>query len=195
MKICCIPLSVIPADIKNQTNSFQVRIEEFVNDNDVAWIERNEAEHNLNYKQIIPYLIIQRDDGKIACYPRHGSEKRLHGLYSCGVGGHIDSPDEGNTLLETIDNGMLRELTEEIQNFDSASIEIEFLGLINEIESDVGLVHLGIVSVAKCKENYIPIASSELEGMEWKTLDEIGLIRIELWSRLALKLLRKKNGK
>lgn len=189
MKVCCIPLTNLSEEIKNSTSSFKEDFYKYIKDEDVKWIERSEAEIDFSYKQIIPYVLLERSDKKFACYIRHGTEKRLHGKISCGIGGHIDEPDKKSTLCETIKTGMLRELGEELQNFDESKIELKYLGIINEIESEVGLVHLGIVYSAKCIESYIPKPSDELKNMEWKTKEEIKILGKELWTELAFKLL------
>ena len=66
---------------------------------------------------------------------------------------------------------------------------LEYLGLISEKESDVGLVHLGIVYLARCKDDYVPLAAEETKGLEWKTKDELRNLKKELWSTLALDFL------
>ncbi|MBF0573075.1 MAG: phosphoesterase [Desulfamplus sp.] len=58
------------------------------------WIDRPIAENDKAFKQIIPYIIIQADNGNLtAIYRRKGSENRLHGLWSIGIGGHINPLD------------------------------------------------------------------------------------------------------
>lgn len=46
----------------------------------------------------------------------------------------------------------------------------------------MGLVHLGIVYVAECKNGYITEAEAELNNMEWKSVDEVSELNIELWT-------------
>lgn len=188
MKTCCVLVKDLPEEIVKVTDCFKTSFS-FIEESKIKWIERKDAETDTEYKQIIPYVIIQKADGKIACYERHGSEKRLAGLYSCGFGGHIEENDIGNNFTETLQNGMLRELKEEIANFEKESIELEYLGIINEVESNVGLVHLGCVFLAKCKENFIPEESDETKGLEWKTFSELKNLLTELWTKLALKLI------
>lgn len=192
MRVCCIPVSRLPDEIVKVTRSFRLDFTSFIKDEDIIWIERAVAEKDFNYKQIIPYIILQRADGRIACYQRHGTEKRLHGLYSCGVGGHIDETDKADTLMETIRNGMNRELSEEISNFNKGKLSVENLGVIHEVESEVGLLHLGIVFLARCVEGYLPREADETKGLEWKTADELKCLKTELWSQLALELLEER---
>lgn len=192
MRVCCIPSFRLPDEVAKATRSFRLDFTSFIKDEDIIWIERAVAEKDFNYKQIIPYIILQKADGGIACYRRHGTEKRLHGLYTCGVGGHIDETDKADTLLETIQNGMDRELSEEISNFSKGKISLENLGFIHEVESEVGLLHLGIVFLAKCSEEYLPAEADETKGLEWKTADELKGLKTELWSKLALELLEER---
>jgi predicted NUDIX family phosphoesterase len=68
-------------------------------------------------------------------YPRGDeSERRLDGLWSCGIGGHV-------AVGETFEEAMVRELEEETGITESV---IHFLGTIREIASPVGRVHLGL---------------------------------------------------
>src|SRR2546423_1722543 len=55
---------------------------------------RSEAEHDRRYKQLIPYVILICHDRMLRYQRgRGGGEKRLHGLYSIGIGGHISEED------------------------------------------------------------------------------------------------------
>lgn len=155
----------------------------------MRWIERSEAETNPSYKQIIPYIVMQDSQSRILCYPRHGTEKRLHGLLSCGIGGHIDEGDKKGAFAETVKTGMLRELSEEISNFNPEMVTLAYKGIINELDTPVGHVHLGLVYLAVCKVGYKPEPSGETAGMAWKTMAQLTSLNMEQWSWLALKLI------
>ena len=62
----------------------------------LVYLNRSDAEQDKRYKQLIPYVLVIRND-KILRYRRGrgGQETRLHGLYSVGVGGHISEDDHG----------------------------------------------------------------------------------------------------
>ena len=67
-----------------------------------CFVPRSAAEEDTKKKQIIPYIILQTADGGMtAAYNRQGSEKRLHDLWSIGIGGHINpgGQDHGNRQL------------------------------------------------------------------------------------------------
>jgi predicted NUDIX family phosphoesterase len=187
--ICCVATDILPPVWTRETGAFPVDIHTILNISHVHWIERSLAENNPAYKQLIPYVLIRNSTGQILCYPRHGAELRLHGLYSCGIGGHIDEIDRRETLAETITVGMLRELAEELTNFEQSAIRFEYRGIINDADSTVGRVHLGLVYTARCGAGYIPMPDRELAGAEWLNIEQLGPLRKESWSDLAFRLL------
>ena len=189
MKIMCVEKKKIPERIVAKTIVRKENIFDLIGNSDICWIERSVAEKDVNYKQLIPYILLKNENSLFACYQRHGTETRLHGKYSAGVGGHIDEPDNQNDVVKTIEAGMYRELSEELNNFEKSYIDLKYCGIINEVESEVGLVHLGIVFVAECKNGYVPTAASELKNMEWKSAEEIGKLDKELWTELAFRLM------
>jgi len=189
MKICCVDTVRLPAEWTAGTAARAVDFFSSVSADDIRWVERSEAETDSAYKQIIPYIVVLRNNGHILCYPRHGAESRLHGFYSCGLGGHIDIDDARDTFKETVATGMMRELKEELAGFREDRVELVYRGIINETESPVGQVHLGLVYTALCLGDYAPQSSEETTGMEWKTPEELKLVKKELWSDLALELI------
>ena len=189
MKICCIETARLPSAWTAGTLALAIDVFSCLSAADMCWIERSDAETDSSYKQIIPYIVVQHNSGLILCYPRHGSESRPHGFYSCGIGGHIDIQDVQDTLEKTVVAGMMRELREELANFREDQVELVYTGIINETETPVGQVHFGLVYVARCRPGYMPQPAEELKGMEWKTPAALGCIRKELWSDLALELI------
>ena len=104
---------------------------------------RREVENNPSFKQLIPYCIFQCE-GRIFGYRRgtDQGEVRLHAKRSIGVGGHVSTLDldgEQTPYLE----GMKREIEEEVE-LQTGWTE-SCIGLINDDETEVGKVHLGIV--------------------------------------------------
>ena len=106
------------------------------------YIDRDIAENDLNYKQVIPYCVFTKND-QLFMYQRskHGSENRLHDLWSIGVGGHVN-PCDGNNV-ETIGNACKREIEEEVEFSDPHSVRL--VGVINDDSSTVNAVHFGVV--------------------------------------------------
>lgn len=189
MNVCCVKTEDLDEKIVKTTGSFLLPFENVFKNKKIYWIERSQAETDENYKQLIPYIMMTDGHGRFACYLRHGNEKRLHGLYSCGIGGHIDEVDKAGTIMETVKNGMYRELSEELKNFQKEKISLEYRGIINEVKTKVGLVHIGLVFFARCLEGYLPEPADELAGLEWKSIDEIKKLKKEFWSDLALGLI------
>lgn len=114
--------------------------------------ERDFMEHNSHFKQIIPYLLLQRghgDETRVLCYQRRTkhTEARLGGLWSVGFGGHIEPLDRNEDTVKT--NGLvlataLREMEEETGLVPGAAA-LSLTGFINSDSDDVSSVHFGAV--------------------------------------------------
>ena len=147
------------------------------------FVERSEAEVNEKWRQVIPYVVMV-DSGRVLLMRRtiKQSEKRLHNLYSIGVGGHINNDDSKNPV-EAFRRGMEREINEEVA---AEMKELDFLGVINDLSSSVSRVHLGILYIA-----YVSfVEMKEKELFEWKLVEPEKLSEyeegMEGWSRIAL---------
>ena len=114
--------------------------------------ERSYMETNSHFKQIIPYLVLQRSRGsemRVLAYQRRTkhSERRLGGLWSVGFGGHIeplDRSDPGVATRGLVKAAALRELSEET-GLEVTNGQLVCSGYINSDAEDVSSVHLGIV--------------------------------------------------
>jgi predicted NUDIX family phosphoesterase len=116
---------------------------------------RGAAENDVNYKQIIPYIVFKYQD--MYFLMQRGSkstESRLANKYSLGIGGHLRAHDI--TSSNVVEWGQ-RELKEEV-NYDG-NISYEVLGIINDDTYDVGKVHIGIVLCATGDSDSITIRS------------------------------------
>ena len=78
------------------------------------FIRRKDAEIDYQYKQVIPYVILECDNN-IFTYRRGKllTEERLLGNYSVGVGGHISVTDP-NLFGMAYQEGLQREINEEV---------------------------------------------------------------------------------
>jgi len=147
------------------------------------FVEREKAELNEEWRQIIPYIVMI-DKGKVLLMKRtkKQSESRLHGLYSVGVGGHINDEDSQDPV-EAFKKGMEREIKEEV---DVDIKKLELLGVINDLSSPVSRVHLGILYLAEVSFRRI----KEKELFEWKLvkMEEVFDYEegMEGWSKIAL---------
>lgn len=118
-----------------------------------SFMERDQAENNAEFKQIIPYIIILHK-GSIFVYDRNeqSGEDRLHNKSSIGIGGHINDQDS-KFPEEAYYAGLEREVFEEVgleTNTDRWQHSV--IGLINDDSNSVGFVHLGIVHILEVNE-------------------------------------------
>ena len=153
-----------------------------------TYMERCKAEENFDYKQLIPYALLFNERGEVFHYLRCGSEKRLSGLYSAGVGGHLNDTDEKETLYQTIVSGLKREVQEEI-GMEISDAQIKMLGVINEDETKVGLCHIGVVFRIDIGDAELQF-EKEIGEPEWKSPVDLDLSKFELWSGLAIGLVK-----
>lgn len=193
--VLCIRRNRLPMSWVREISVVPMRFPDFVTICTKAkfeFIPRSEAETDPRVKQIIPYVVLQTSDfSKTAAYNRQGSEKRLHDLWSIGIGGHINPEDESGqaTSFETaVMNGMNRELDEELKQRVSGD-PLSFLGIISEEETDVGSVHLGAVFRLTTHTPGKYLAGDELHRFYWESTKVLTDLNLELWSKLALKLL------
>jgi predicted NUDIX family phosphoesterase len=106
------------------------------------YIERERAERDPNFKQVIPYVVLTTDQGFMFTYERlmGGGEERLHSKMSIGIGGHMNPVDDGS-----VRQAALRELREEVAIHGLVMNRMEPIGFVNDDTNEVGAVHLGVV--------------------------------------------------
>jgi predicted NUDIX family phosphoesterase len=128
------------------------------------FVEREAAERNPEWKQIIPYsVLVQGDRTLLMRRLAAGGEKRLHNKLSIGVGGHINPEDlEESGPRNPIEAGTRREISEEL--VVDGSFEIRTLGLLNDDSNPVGAVHLGWVQVVTIEGSVRIREEDVLEG-------------------------------
>lgn len=149
---------------------------------------RGPMEEDPSFKQLIPYMAL-RFENLVFRYQRtsKGGERRLHRLYSCGVGGHINpgDADGGGIGPGVIAAAAERELDEEVNL--NCGREIRFAGLINDDETPVGRVHLGLVFDVWVESPAAAVREDALGGGEWKPLDGLADgAEYETWSHFLI---------
>lgn len=158
------------------------------------WIEtsdfkpRDKMENDPGFKQIIPYIMLRHHVSVFRYWrTKRAGESRLHHLYSIGIGGHIDQRDfnlfTGHD--EVLHEAAVRELKEEVDV--PPSFKLRHVGFLNDDETEVGRVHLGIVYEADITSSDVKIRESALSRGEWKPVHELNDGReYETWSRFLI---------
>ena len=211
---------VVPTPVFHELGHFQgfsadvdTYFERLLDPTHVSYRPRSEMEEDPTYKQLIPYCLFRHtlEDGTelLFQYTRGSGqgESRLHAKRSVGIGGHISQEDAdvvlpagdtaasgtatGDTTArsDVYRKGMRRELEEEVL-IDTAYNE-NCVGLINDDETEVGRVHLGVVHIFDlaeprvqpneediCQTGFLPVGVllDDLDGFE-------------TWSQIVLKAL------
>jgi predicted NUDIX family phosphoesterase len=157
---------------------------------------RAEMETDPSFKQLIPYVIFRHRDAQgretVFQYTRGKGqgEGRLHSKRSVGIGGHISADDATSTsAANPYEEGLRRELAEEV--IIDTSYSERCVGLINDDESEVGKVHLGVVHIFDVDEPAIQPRESELIECGFRAIDEVlaDLTGFESWSKICLEAL------
>lgn len=154
----------------------------------IHFMEKEEAEKDESYKQLIPYVVLLNGLDEIALYRRQGTEKRLLGLWSAGFGGHIEDFEfiPGQSVGSLVIKSAIRELCEEFS--DEMQYRLTFKGVINEEQTKVGRTHIAWVFTAEVKKEKFE-SSNEISEVKWVKVNEIFDYKTELWSEMAIKLI------
>lgn len=147
------------------------------------FVDRDYAEYALEYKQIIPYAVLKNGSSfYLTQRLRKQTEKRLHGLYSIGLGGHINPEEELSE--DVIIAGMRRELHEEVGFGDFEPGKC--VGIINDHAAEVSNYHVGLVYLLLAPDNIQVCETSKMTGA-WASEDEVSqrFDEMESWSKIV----------
>jgi predicted NUDIX family phosphoesterase len=165
--------------------------------NTLSFMSRSQAEKNPDYKQLIPYVLMECD-GKYLSYVRgkRGGEKRLIGNRSMGIGGHINPIDDeiplfGTDYREVYDTAVAREIEEEVNV--KANHTDRIIALLNDDTNEVGQVHLGVVHLWTLDSEDVTKKEQMITQMGFSTIAELKEVKdtMETWSQLCLEGLEK----
>ena len=174
----------------NETEKYLITLLDPAN---TQYLPRGDMEEDPSFKQLIPYCIFQHiaADGTISVFQytrgRGAGEARLHSKKSVGIGGHISTLDADDP--SPYDLGMQRELDEEIA-IDTTFTQ-ERVGMINDDETEVGKVHLGVVHLFTVAEPKVSPREDEIIEAGFVPVNEMleQLDEFESWSSICLKAL------
>ncbi|MFH1419882.1 MAG: hypothetical protein ABII12_16540 [Planctomycetota bacterium] len=156
------------------------------------FMPRSRAESDPAYKQLIPYVIMTHG-GKVLTYVRgkRAGEKRLLGLRSIGIGGHINPVDDAMPLFtvdfaDTYFSAVKREIAEEVSV--ETGYEDRVVALLNDDSTEVGKVHLGIVHLWNLDGPNVSKREQMITQMAFMNPEELQEVResMETWSSLCL---------
>lgn len=190
---------VIPSDLTEHLLDNVVPPDKF------TMMDRNLAEIDKSYRQIIPYAFITDLYGNILVYRRtsKSGEGRLVDKLSIGFGGHINTmkydPSGNFCLKTTIAQELEREISEEIDIANEDLINLHLAAnnyeLIERDDTPVDQVHVGIVNHLFYPRSLLKnggVHSREtaiiLEALPITKVinDTIMMSHMETWSRLIL---------
>ena len=143
------------------------------------------VEDDPSQQQIIPYCVVRRPDDTYFLTRRlkQSTEKRLHHLYSLGIGGHIN-PEDGR-VGDPVVCGLQREWAEEVRCDVSATARL--VAMLNDDSSPVSRVHLGLVFLVEPAGGTVTVR--EIEKLEGESLGLEAMRRhylsMESWSQLV----------
>jgi predicted NUDIX family phosphoesterase len=164
-------------------------LESFLNHS--FFVNRDNAENDPAYKQLIPYCLLFKND-KLLCYKRgkKGNEVRLHAKWSVGCGGHIN-PMPSMTNKQIYDLNLLREMREEV-GLTLNKFWGEDVGFIYDSSNNVGKVHLGVLHQIHLFNEDTKLTMedtiTEHQFLHPSEIDSVlGIANFESWSQIALK--------
>jgi len=192
---------VVPADLLRRLGYFQgfhrdvdPYLAELLRPEHISYRPRDQVEKDPGFKQLIPYVIFRHVDAderaSVFQYTRGTGlgEGRLHRKHSVGIGGHISSID-ANGRGSSYEEGMRRELDEEV------SIETPYqarcVGLINDDETEVGRVHLGVVHLFDVERPAVRPRETDILECGFRPVEAIlaDMTGFESWSAICMKAL------
>lgn len=186
--VLCVPTEQMRLAFDLSLGSWQISIEE-LNRLPQCFEKRALLEQDYSYKQLIAYALVFDAKGQVLTYQRCGSEKRLKGIWSAGIGGHVTDEDRQITPYNTLLQGLKREFSEEI-GLELQDGDVELLGMINEEETEVGHCHTGVVFRVNVNSEQLKF-DAEIGLPQWENPKELDLGNFELWSTLSIRLCNK----
>ena len=188
---------VVPTELFHRLGHFQGfsadvdrYLGELLKPSNTSYRPRHEVEQDPGFKQLIPYVIFryrQGDHVQVFQYTRGKGqgEGRLHSKCSIGIGGHISADDQrdGNAPYA---EGMRRELAEEVE-IDTPYHE-HCAGLINDDQTEVGRVHLGVVHIFDVERASVRPREPDILEAGFRPIEAIraSSARFETWSQICI---------
>jgi predicted NUDIX family phosphoesterase len=194
---------VVPAKVFHRLGHFQGfcgdvdrYLDELLRPEHTSYRPRDVVEKDPGFKQLIPYVIFHHLDASgaptVLQYTRGKGqgEGRLHSKRSVGIGGHISSLDASGTNGNTpYQEGMRRELDEEVAI--NTPYTARCVGMINDDQSEVGRVHLGVVYLFDVERPDVEPRETEIIQCGFQPVSAIlaDMEGFETWSQICMQAL------
>jgi len=190
---------VVPTEKFHEIGQFQgfhddveTYLNQLLTPEQMSFRPRDLMEKSPEFKQLIPYVIFEYKDDQgtqhVFQYVRGKGqgESRLHSKRSVGIGGHVSSEDAPSGDQDPFQEGMRRELEEEVTF--KAPHELVCAGLINDDESEVGRVHLGVVYLCKIERPEVIPNEEDILDAGFRPVGDLltKLDQFETWSSMCL---------
>ena len=191
---------VVPTELFHRLGHFQGfsgevdrYLGELLRPEHTSYRPRADVEKDPSFKQLIPYVIFRHVDAAgsetIFQYTRGTGqgEGRLHSKRSVGIGGHISAVDAtANGSANPYEEGMRRELDEEVA-VDSP-FSARCVGMINDDQTDVGRVHLGVVHLFDVECPAVQPREAEILECGFRPVADIlaDMTGFETWSEICM---------
>jgi predicted NUDIX family phosphoesterase len=191
---------VVPTEVFHQLGHFQgfcgeteLYLKGLLDQSHMSYRPRPAMEQDPSFKQLIPYVVFRYRDpaGQTQLFQytrgKGQGESRLHTKRSVGIGGHISADDAAQP--SAYEEGMRRELEEEV--IIDTPYRGRMVGLINDDETEVGRVHLGVVHLLDVDTPAVQPRESEIIDAGFRPVNDLlwDMAKFETWSQIVLKAL------
>ncbi len=195
--ITCIPQSKL-GELTNHLgfSSDVPLIVSILKNENLIYIDRKVAENDTNYKQLISYIILTKDNDKVLTYKRGvytNAHEMIKGSTCLGFGGHVQDIDTNNMFSKGyagVFDTAEREVFEELKGFKPINLSIA--GYIMDNSSPEGVKHLGVVLRGEIPKDFdINNFSKELSinDLKFMSIKELwnNFHEFEFWSQLLIR--------
>lgn len=177
------------------TDQMERYLGELFRPQNVSFRPRSEVETDPGFKQLIPYVIFRYQaagqEPVVFQYTRGKGqgESRLHSKRSVGIGGHISDADVAAGSGNPYEEGMRREVDEEV--LVNTPYRARCVGLINDDLTEVGRVHLGVVHIFDVERPDVQPRESDIMECGFRPVRDIlaDTSQFETWSEICMQAL------
>jgi len=203
-KLVALPNVVVDNHLKDGISPLK---DSTILDDNICLLPRYLLEESNDFRHLVSYIIVKDESGNILSYSRtkNAGESRLHGKYSIGIGGHVNSDDyevalhdkshyDQLSLVNICSNGRWREIYEEIglskKRIGESNGICNFKRFIVTNDNPVDKVHIGCVYEITIPNEIISNINLEdkYTNLEWLSINELkkNIESYENWSKILI---------